>query len=159
MSRIRKTTTAGLDERVQEVCLALGDNLAEIGRQLGVGRQAVQLWTGGTIKNLKLENLFGLADLSGFNPRWIAIGEGAKMGAGGTASEGSELQKDGKTMYVYYLDSEEQSLLNVYRVLFEDQKRELIKHAGRLKRDQEETPPDPSKVVAIPARRPAKRVR
>ena len=49
--------------------------MREIAKVCGVTQQAVYAWMRGDVKNLRNENLFALADQTGFEARWIATGE------------------------------------------------------------------------------------
>lgn len=67
---------AYLGDRIAYALQECGLGPAEIARRVGVRRPAVDQWLSGDTKNLKMDNLFALADVSGFSPRWIARNEG-----------------------------------------------------------------------------------
>ena len=67
-----------LAERVRDACAATGLNTAAIASRLGISRAAVAQWMNGDSKRIRMERLFGLADMSGFEARWIALGVGPK---------------------------------------------------------------------------------
>lgn len=53
----------------------------DIATYCGVTPGSITQWKNGQTKNLKFDNLFRLADLTGFSPRWLAIGEGPERSA------------------------------------------------------------------------------
>lgn len=59
--------------------------VAEIATKCGVSVQAVYKWKRGDVKTIEPENLFVLADLTGFSARWIGTGKGEEK-----ESEGDE---------------------------------------------------------------------
>lgn len=67
-----------LGERIK---YALSDgklSVADAAAKIGVGRSAIYQWLAGDTKNLKLENLFALADETGYSAKWIALEKGTK---------------------------------------------------------------------------------
>lgn len=61
------------------IAKALTDSEVDVQRvaaDCDISVQAVYAWRRGEVKNLRMENLFKVADLTGFNPRWIATGDG-----------------------------------------------------------------------------------
>lgn len=71
------TTKAG---RIGFVIKASGHNPASIASLLGCKPAAVYQWLDGSTKNLKEHLLWKLADITGYEARWISQGEGpAKM--------------------------------------------------------------------------------
>jgi transcriptional regulator with XRE-family HTH domain len=65
-----------LGERVAKAIVFSGQDDRRIATAVGVSPQAVGQWRNGRIKNLRMDNLFALADSTGFSARWIAIGKG-----------------------------------------------------------------------------------
>lgn len=67
-----------ISERVQHVLNNLPDNVtvADIAAACKISVQAVYKWRRGEISTIEPANLFRLADRTGFNPRWLATGEG-----------------------------------------------------------------------------------
>ena len=63
-------------ERITAAIDSTGLSDAEIARRIGCERPAVAQWKTGATKDLKNDNLFALADLTGYEARWIATGEG-----------------------------------------------------------------------------------
>jgi transcriptional regulator with XRE-family HTH domain len=63
-------------ERVAKAIVDSGQDDRRIAAAVGVSPQAVGQWRHGRIKNLRMGNLFALADSTGFSARWIAIGKG-----------------------------------------------------------------------------------
>lgn len=64
-----------LSERVTKAINESGYNASSAARAIGCSPEAVLQWMNGPTKNLKGEFLFALADLTGFEARWIATGE------------------------------------------------------------------------------------
>ena len=65
-----------LAERVAKAINASGKTPAGIAREIGVSPAAVYQWIQGGIKDLRNENLFALADATGFSARWLGTGDG-----------------------------------------------------------------------------------
>ncbi len=63
-------------ERIAHAIVASGKKKGQIATECGVAPSAVTQWIKGVSKALKPENLYALARATGFNPEWIAIGEG-----------------------------------------------------------------------------------
>lgn len=55
-----------------------GADVKKVAEACNTSPQAVYTWAKGELKNLKSENLFPLADITGYNARWIASGKGDK---------------------------------------------------------------------------------
>lgn len=68
-------------ERIAEAINECGLSRAELAEKLGVTNATLTQWSKGDTKNLKLENLYNLADATGYSARWLAIGEGPKFGS------------------------------------------------------------------------------
>lgn len=67
-----------LGERIKEA-LSVGKlSVSDAAAKLGVGRSAIYQWLAGDTKNLKLENLFALAEETGYSAKWIALEKGMK---------------------------------------------------------------------------------
>ena len=77
-------------------------NQTEIAKYCGVSKGAVSQWKKGDVKNLKFENLYRLADITGFSARWLAIEEGPERSA---------------DLPGVQLTSQEAALLSIYRDL------------------------------------------
>lgn len=67
------TTKAG---RIGFVIKKSGHNPASIAPLLGCKPAAVYQWLDGSTKNLKEHLLWKLADITGYEARWISLGEG-----------------------------------------------------------------------------------
>ena len=65
-----------LDERVARAINESNAPIREIAERVGVTVQAVYAWRSGRVKDLRNDNLFALADATGFEARWIGTGEG-----------------------------------------------------------------------------------
>jgi len=64
-----------LSERVTKAIRESGHSATSAAKAIGCTPEAVLQWMNGPTKNLKGEFLFSLADLTGFEARWIATGE------------------------------------------------------------------------------------
>lgn len=69
------TTKSG---RIAYVIEASGHVPGSIAKPLGCAPAAVYQWIAGSTKNLKEHLLWKLADITGFEARWISTGEGAQ---------------------------------------------------------------------------------
>ena len=65
-----------LSERVAHAIKVSGHTPSSVARAIGCTPAAVLQWISGSTKNIKNEYLFALADATGFEPRWIATGQG-----------------------------------------------------------------------------------
>jgi len=67
-----------LSERVKYAIEHAPGNLTptSVAVKIGCSREAILQWISGETKNIKNEYLFAFADLTGFEARWIATGEG-----------------------------------------------------------------------------------
>lgn len=63
-------------ERIAKAIQASGKQKQQIAAECGVSGPSVSQWISGDSKSLKPENLFALAAATGFNARWLGIGEG-----------------------------------------------------------------------------------
>lgn len=105
MSTIMDDSPDNLDDmttwgdRVQEVLDAMGGQKpmkpAELARRLKLSKQAVSNWLTGK-SGPTPENVFALADMSGFNARWLAIGKGPRR------LDGKQLVSDAQTLWDKY---------------------------------------------------------
>lgn len=73
-----KYSSLGVGGRIRQEREALGLTQTEVGAAAGVTKGAVSAWESGNTKNLRLENLFAIADKLKVNGRWLAIGSGPK---------------------------------------------------------------------------------
>lgn len=99
-----------LSERVIEAVSAAEQkhSVTEIAKQCGVSRQTVYSWRRGEQSNLKGETLVELAEVSGYNPRWIISGKGRKSAS---------------------VSSDERTILEAFRLLPPDIQQEQIETA------------------------------
>lgn len=65
-----------MGKRIQYARKQAGLNQTEFGKKVGVSKGAVSQWENDDIKNLRMINLFAIEDATGFNARWIALGQG-----------------------------------------------------------------------------------
>lgn len=82
----------GMGDRIREAREALGlsqGRLAELVGKRGSGepltKSTVSKWERGDTKNLRLANLFALADVLNVSPRWLAIADGPRDPPGGVS--------------------------------------------------------------------------
>lgn len=64
-----------MGQRIEKAISESGADVRQIAKVCGVTPQAVYAWMRGDVKNLRNENLFALADQTGFEARRIATGE------------------------------------------------------------------------------------
>lgn len=76
--KLRMLNLSGMEinERIARAIQLSGKKKGEVAKACDVANSAVTQWIDGTTKSLKPENLYALAALTGFNARWLAIGEG-----------------------------------------------------------------------------------
>ena len=65
-----------LSERIHHIVEQTGMSPSFIAKHIGVTASAVLQWESGHTKTIRPEHLFKLADLTGFDPRWIGTGDG-----------------------------------------------------------------------------------
>ncbi len=70
---------SNLGDRIKEAIENSGIDHRTVAQRCGVSAQAVYAWTRGEINNVRAEHLYPLADLTGFEARWIALGEGPRI--------------------------------------------------------------------------------
>jgi SOS-response transcriptional repressor LexA len=63
-------------ERIAKAIAASGKRKSEIAAACGVSASAVTQWVSGESKSMKPENIYALAKATGFQAKWLAIGEG-----------------------------------------------------------------------------------
>jgi len=68
-----------LHERVTHAITQSGHYASSVARELKISPEAVLMWMDGTTKTIKSENIFRLADVTGFAARWLATGEGPQI--------------------------------------------------------------------------------
>lgn len=73
-----KYSSAGVGTRIKSARKDLGMTQTTLGKAAGVTKGAVSAWEKGDTKNLKLENLFAIADELNVNARWLAVHQGMK---------------------------------------------------------------------------------
>jgi len=73
----RKVTTApfGVGNRIKFAREARGWSQPDLARKVGVSKSAVNQWENGAVQNLKLGNLFAVADALGKDVRELVFGE------------------------------------------------------------------------------------
>lgn len=77
MSKRKTSVTVpfGLGARIKAAREARGLTQPELGKIVGVSKSAVNQWENGVVQNLKLPNLFALAQAVGKDPRELVFGE------------------------------------------------------------------------------------
>ncbi len=61
----------------QRIAKAIGElPVKHVAKELKISHSTVYPWLTGDTKSLKMENLFALADLTGYSAKWLAIEEG-----------------------------------------------------------------------------------
>lgn len=103
------------NERITKAVLNSKYNAAEVARRMGIKPPSLSQLMKGVSKNLKMENLFSLADITGFSARWIATGEGP------------ELQRDAEDV-MNRLNKLEQMMLTKFNELSSEQKIHIIEY-------------------------------
>jgi transcriptional regulator with XRE-family HTH domain len=68
-----------IGDRIRERREELAMKPADLSRAAGCSISAVMQWESNKTKNLKLDNLFKIADALGLEARWLANGEGIKL--------------------------------------------------------------------------------
>ena len=68
-----------IHQRVTRAVTGSGHTASSVARKIGVSPEAVGQWMKGPTKNLRNENLFALADATGFSARWIGTGQGPEI--------------------------------------------------------------------------------
>lgn len=103
-----------LGQRITEAREGAKLTQAELARRIGQSRSAINKWESGDTKNLKLDNLFKLAEKTGYSAKWIAVGEGTKREHKALTNGAGELNLPFLTMTIQtverYLDEEELEL-------------------------------------------------
>lgn len=91
MSKRRNTTSTplGLGDRIRSAREAKGWTQPELGKAVGVSKSAVSQWEKGAVLNLKLGNLFAVAEVLGKSVQDLVFGNS------GATSQISERQRAG----------------------------------------------------------------
>lgn len=66
--------------RIKKAREAASLSQTELGKACDLSRAAVSQWESGTTKAPTAENIFAIADATGFNARWLATGRGPEKG-------------------------------------------------------------------------------
>jgi transcriptional regulator with XRE-family HTH domain len=70
---------SSLHQRVSLAISKSGHYASSVAHALKITPEAVLQWMNGTTKTIKAENIFALADLTGYSARWLATGEGPEI--------------------------------------------------------------------------------
>ena len=65
-----------IGERVAKAINESSASVKDVAHKCGVTVQAVYAWRRGEIKDIRNDHLFELADITGFDARWIGTGKG-----------------------------------------------------------------------------------
>jgi transcriptional regulator with XRE-family HTH domain len=65
-----------LGSRIDHAISRSGKTIAEVAKACDVSVQAIYTWMRNGVKDLRNDNLFALADITGFEARWIGTGKG-----------------------------------------------------------------------------------
>ena len=71
-----KPKSSSLGGRVAYAIEQSGQTVKAVSKRLMISEQSIYGWISGATKNIRNESLFDFADVTGFNPRWVATGEG-----------------------------------------------------------------------------------
>jgi len=82
------TVPLGLGQRIKSAREARGWTQPELGRAVGVSKSAVSQWEKGVVQNLKLGNLFAVAQVLGRDVRELVFGEAHAHSSRGIADQG-----------------------------------------------------------------------
>jgi len=76
-----------LGKRIARAIEVSTADVAVVARACNVTEQAVYSWMRGEVKNLRNENLFALADVTGFNARYVPAGRILRSTCNGKAAK------------------------------------------------------------------------
>lgn len=65
-----------LENRIAHVLSHYDGRQSALAKRVGVSKSTISQWKDGSIKNIRPENLFKLAKVTGFSAEWIGTGEG-----------------------------------------------------------------------------------
>lgn len=111
---------ASLGERVSAARKIKGWNQSRLAKEMSLSRATISDWEKNIIKELKVENLIKLSDLTDTNIRWLATGEGTPVRR-------------------FIKDGEEAELIDIFRDLSTPNRQVLLTTAIAL-RSSEPTP-------------------
>lgn len=97
-----------LGKRIDHAITESGTSPASVAKACGITVQAVYAWMRDEVKNLQAENLFAVADITGFEARWIGTGEGPEKAPPGGSRE--------KRLVEVYRNLDERGKTAVFRV-------------------------------------------
>lgn len=101
-------------ERIRAIRASAEESQETLASQIGVTKGAISQWENGTVKTIRPENLFALADYYRVEPRWIVFGDGPMRSAERAAADALESQ-----------------LLEMYRALPDDYRAMLLADANK----------------------------
>lgn len=126
-ANMTKTTHTTLGEHIRESRQLSGLTQEALAKKVGVSRAAVSLWEQGHIEQLRMENLFAVADATDVNARWLALGTGTRV-------------------KWITLDVDEKALIDLYRAMPAVLKEHLMSITAALAASKQE----PSRAVPFP---------
>ena len=65
-----------LSERIEHILETTGISASDIARRVGVTSSTISQWKSGQTTNIRPDHLFALAELTGFEAKWIGTGKG-----------------------------------------------------------------------------------
>lgn len=106
-----------LGKRIGHAITASGVSVEDVARACGVTVQSIYGWIRDSVKDLRNENLFALADRTGFEARWIATGKGPQQPQGDPRKQAldqifAKLDERGKTAVLRVAESESSYVLS-----------------------------------------------
>jgi hypothetical protein len=112
--RCMKTDTLG--KRIEYALAQSKKSPADASKACHVTAQAVYSWIRDEIKNLRSEHLFELADLTQFEAKWIATGNGPERPAGKMDAKKEEILRAMEDMPDYMVDKVSDDIKSLKRV-------------------------------------------
>ena len=77
-------------ERIAKAIAASGKKKSDIAAECGVAASAVTQWISGESKSMKPENLYALAEATGYRAEWLAIGKGPERAEASNVNPASQ---------------------------------------------------------------------
>lgn len=137
-----ETKNQKLKHRIALVLREVGDNQAELARIAQVSRSAVGQWRDGTTEIMAATPAFNIQDNLDFHARWLVegippirrngFGEANHTSPPRRPKEGSVARREGGNVYhIYYLDKQEDELIQYFRRMQPGEARALIKQMAK----------------------------
>jgi hypothetical protein len=113
---VQRMNTDTLGKRIEHTLATSNKTPAEAARACHVTAQAVYSWIRDEIKNLRSEHLFALAELTQFEAKWIATGNGPERPKGKMNAKTAEVLKAMEDMPEYMVDKVVDDIKSLKRV-------------------------------------------